>query len=166
MESPLKQLDGERQGAAFAATISSSYSASESIESTASMDYYVAEDWEQYSKKDDTIFCEDCMWTFPEWGQHLEDSNYNWYRYSTDLDRVQNASLVGCPFCSILWMAISYKIGEGHASDPSVGILLERRGTGWGVFFNAGEHEEWRSAVNFVPAKDLDPGRLPKEHSA
>ncbi|CZR50149.1 uncharacterized protein PAC_00021 [Phialocephala subalpina] len=54
-------------------------------------------------------------------------------------------------------MAISYKIGGGsRAEDRSVGISLERRGTGWGVFFNAGEHEEWRLAMNFLPAKQLN----------
>ncbi|KAE8440753.1 hypothetical protein EG329_006612 [Mollisiaceae sp. DMI_Dod_QoI] len=125
------------------------------------MSYYIAEDWEKYTTQADSSFCEDCQWTFHDWGQHIEDSNYNYYRYGTDIDRVKGASAAGCPFCSLLWMAISHKISGGYKSDPSVGISFERRGIGWQVFFNAGEYEEWRSAVEIIPATMLDPANLP-----
>lgn len=126
----------------------------------ASMSYYIAEDWEQYTEQKITELCDDCQLTFPDLGQFLEvqDEKHNSYRYETNLMRVESAATNRCPFCSLLLMAIKYKIKNAWGEDQSVGVLTEKTRGGLQVFFSAGENDEWRSAMEFAPATKLDPG--------
>lgn len=141
----------------------------------ASISYYVAEDWENYSEKTNANLCRDCQCTFGQWGKHAASrvpesppGRYDLYRYDSNIWSLEKGDSDGCPFCSLIVQAISQKIPGGYDSENIVGISFERRREGWEVFFNTGEYDEWRLALEILPSTKIDPGewRHDKTHIA